>query len=269
MPSGPAAISPSAGGPETRYEGGRTAILSRLGDLLTNGHEPSAAQSEQLPRNRGQYKEDTFVNNAIRWRIISLQSVMVIVLAAAAGFAFYEGNFVTNMVREELTAQQISFPPASQVKTGGALDPAEFPQEIRDQAGNQVTTGDQAKIYANDFIGKHLAGVAKGQTYAQVSSLGQTISAQIAATPKTDPNYANLQAQLATVNGQKATLFQGEMLRSTLLNSYGWWTLGTYATYAGIGLLIAAIGVFGALVFELLIVGRKEESVRVAKPVAA
>jgi hypothetical protein len=208
------------------------------------------------------------MNSAIRWRIISLQSAMVIVLAAAAGFAFYEGNFVTNMVRDELTAQQVYFPPATQIKTGGALDPAEFPAEIRDQAGNQVVTGDQAKIYANDFIGKHLAGVANGQTYAQVSTAGQALSAQVAATPKTDPNYASLQTQLATINGQKATLFQGEMLRATLLNSWGWWTLGIYATYAGIGLLIAALGVLGALVFELFIVARKTETFKVAPKVA-
>jgi hypothetical protein len=50
------------------------------------------------------------------------------------------------------------------------------------------------------------------------------------------------------------------MLRATLLNSWGWWTLGSYTTYAGIGLLIAAIGVLGAAVFELLIVARKPES---------
>lgn len=208
------------------------------------------------------------MNSQIRWRIISLQSAMVIVLAAAAGFAFYEGNFVTNMVREELTAQQIYFPGADQIKTGGALDPAEFPAEIRDQAGNQVVTGDQAKIYANDFIGKHLAGVAAGKTYAQVSTAGQALSAQIAATPKTDPSYASLQTQLATLNGQKTTLLNGEMLRATLLNSYGWWTLGVYATYGGIGLLVAALGVFGALVFELFVAARKTETFQVAPKVA-
>ncbi|HSP10333.1 MAG TPA: hypothetical protein VLU92_12145, partial [Candidatus Dormibacteraeota bacterium] len=96
------------------------------------------------------------MNSAIRWRIISLQAAMVIVLAAAAGFALYEGSFVTGYVKDQLSAQQIYFPPADQIKAGGALDPAEFPAEIRDQAGNQVVTGDQAKIYANDFLGKHL-----------------------------------------------------------------------------------------------------------------
>lgn len=209
------------------------------------------------------------MNSAIRWRIISLQAVMVIVLAGAAAFAFVEGNFVTGMVKDELTAQQIYFPPASTVTAGGALDPAEFPAEIRDQAGNQVTTGDQAKIYANDFIGKHLEGVAGGKTYSQVSTAGQALSAQIANTPKTDPSYATLTAQLATINGQKSTLFQGETLRSMLLNSWGWWTLGVYTTYAGVGLLIASLGVLGALVFELFVAARKPEPVKITQKIAA
>jgi hypothetical protein len=209
------------------------------------------------------------MNSAIRWRIISLQSAMVIVLAAAAGFALYEGNFVTGYVKDQLVAQQIYFPAADQIKAGGALDPKEFPQEIRDQAGNQVTNGDQARIYANDFLGKHLQGVAGGSTYASIGTKISAANAALAAASKTDPNYATLQANVATLNGQKTTLFTGEMLRATLLNSWGWWTLGIYATYAGIGLLIAALGVFGALVFELFVAARKTETFRVAPKVAA
>ena len=54
-----------------------------------------------------------------------------------------------------------------------------------------------------------------------------------------------------------------------LLNSYGWWTIGTYTIYAGIGLMIAALGVLGAIVFELFVAARKPEMLRVAKKVAA
>ena len=205
------------------------------------------------------------MNSAIRWRIVSLQAFMVVVLAAAAGFAFIEGSFVTNQVRTELTAQQIYFPGVDQVKAGGALDPKEFPQEIQDQAGNQVTDGNQARIYANDFIGKHLEGVAAGKTYAQVSSAASTLSKQVAATSKDDPNYASMQTQLATLNGQKTTLFQGETLRGMLLNSYGWWTMGTYTIYAALGLLIASFVVLGALVFEIFVAARRPEAVRIAK----
>ncbi len=151
-------------------------------------------------------------------------------------------------------------------------------QEKRNEQGNSVanrlSTGDARRgsrgslglpllLYAADFIGKHLQGVAGGKTYSQVSSAAIALSSQIASTPKTAPSYATLQSQLATLNGQKATLFQGEMLRGTLLNAWGWWTLGVYTTYAGIGLLVAALGVLGALVFELVAAGRRPESIKV------
>ncbi len=203
------------------------------------------------------------MNSAIRWRIISLQAMLVVILAAASGFLFYEGNFVTGMVHDELVAQQIYFPGTDQIKAGGALDPAKFSAEIRNYAGQQVDNGDKARVYANDFIGVHVAGIAGGKTYSQVSSAGSALNAQIAATPKTDPSYAALQAQAATLAAQKTSLFQGEMLRGTLLNSWGWWMVGNYTAYAAIGLMIAAIGVLGALVFELLVAVRKPESFKV------
>ena len=191
------------------------------------------------------------MNKAIRWRIITLQSILVVVFAAASGFLFYEGSFVTGMIRDQLTAQRIYFPPQDQVKPGGALDPAEFPSEITQYAGQQVNNGDKAKVYANDFIGKHLQGVAGGKTYAQVSALAIA-----------DPTNAKLQ-------GQVATLFKGETLRSILLNAYGWWTIGVYTTYAGIGLMLAALAALAALVFELFVAGRKPETLKVARKVAA
>jgi hypothetical protein len=202
---------------------------------------------------------------AIRWRFMSLQAILFLVIAGASGFTFVQGSFVTNQVHDQLAAQQIYFPAADQVKTGGALDPAEFPQEIRDQAGNQVLDGNQARIYANDFIGIHLEKVANGKTYSQVSSDAIALNAQLAKTAKTDPSYASMQTQLTTLNGQKATLFQGEMLKATLLNSYGWWQFGVYMTYAAFGLAIVALGVLGALVFEVVVAARKPKTVKVAQ----
>ena len=209
------------------------------------------------------------MNKAIRWRIVSLQAILVVILAASSGFLFYQGSFVTGMVHDQLVAQQISFPGADQIKAGGSLDPAKFSAEIRNYAGQAVDNGDKARVYANDFIGVHLAGVAGGKTYSQVSAAASALSAQLATTATTDPNYATLQAQAATLAGQKATLFQGEMLRGTLLNSWGWWTLGVYTNYAAIGLMIAALVVLGALVFELQTAARKQEPLTVVQKIAA
>ena len=209
------------------------------------------------------------MNKSIRWRILSLQAMLVVILAASSSFLFFQGNFVTGMVHDQLVAQKIFFPGTDQIKAGGALDPARFSAEIRSYAGQQVDDGAKAKAYANDFIGVHLAGVAGGQTYSQVSSANSKLAAQLAATPTTDPNYATLQAQSTALAGQKTTLFMGEMLRGTLLNSWGWWTVGIYTTYAAIGLMIAALGVLGAMVFEFFVAGRKQESIKVMQKIAA
>jgi hypothetical protein len=209
------------------------------------------------------------VNKAIRWRIITLQAVMVVVLVGASGFALAMGSFTTSQIHDELTAQSIFFPAADQIKTGGALDPAEFPQEIRDQAGNQVTDGNQARIYANDFLALHLQKVAGGLTYSTIGPKISAANAALAAASKTDPNYATLQANVATLNGQRDTLFKGETLRSMLLNAYGWWTVGVYTTYAGFALGVMAFVVLGALVFELFVAGRKPEKIKIAQKIAA
>ena len=209
------------------------------------------------------------MNKAIRWRIITLQAVMVVVLAGAAGFALAMGSFTTGQIHDELTAQGIYFPTSDQIKAGGALDPKEFPQEIRDQAGNQVADGNQARIYANDFLAIHLKGVAGGLTYATIGPKLTAANAALAAASKDDPNYATLQANAAALTAQRATLFQGETLRSMLLNAYGWWTVGVYTTYAGFALVIVALGVLGALVFELFFAERKPENIKVAQKIAA
>jgi hypothetical protein len=209
------------------------------------------------------------MTTAIRWRIMSLQAVLFLVLGAASGFAFVQGTFVTNQVHDELAAQQIFFPTADQIKPGGALDPTEFPQEIRDQAGKQVLDGNQARIYANDFIGKHLQGIDGGRSYAQIGTQVSGLQAQQANLSKTDPQYAALQTQITTLNAQRDTVFKGEMLRGALLNSYGWWTVGTYTTYAAFALAVVALGVLGALVFEMFVAARKPEKIKVVQKVAA
>ncbi len=173
------------------------------------------------------------MNKAMRWRIMSLQAVLIVVLGAAAAFLVNEGTFVNNTVHDQLAAQQIFFPPASAVVAGGALDPAEF-SDITQYAGLPVDSGVTAKAYADGFIGRHLNTIAGGKTYAQVSSAAQQ-----------DPTNAKLA-------GQKAALFQGNTLRNMLLNAWGWSTLATYTTYGGAGLLLAAVVVLFALAFEIL-----------------
>jgi hypothetical protein len=103
---------------------------------------------------------------------------------------------------------------------------------MRQYAGQQLTTGAQAQVYANDFIAVHLKEAGGGKTYAQLSSAAQA-----------DPNNAQLQ-------GQVATMFKGETLRGLLLNAYAFGTMGMIAGIAAIAAFIAAavmllLGVLG------------------------
>ena len=188
------------------------------------------------------------MTTAMRWRIIALQGVLVIVFGFITAFAFWGASFAQTTVKDQLTSQHIVFPPAAVL----AAKEYDSNSEIRNFAGQQVVNGDQARVYANDFIQVHLNAMKPYNTYAAASTAALA-----------NPSDTKLQ-------GIVNTLFKGTMLRTSLLNAYGWWTVGTYAFYAAIGLLIATIVIFGALIFELAQLRRPAlDKVVVTKPVYA
>ena len=71
------------------------------------------------------------------------------------------GNYVT----EQLSAQNITFKAADALTDEERAKPG-----LVENAGKQLTTGKQAEIYANDFIGLHLESTANGMTYAGSAS---------------------------------------------------------------------------------------------------
>jgi len=160
-------------------------------------------------------------------RIVEL--ILVLVLGVGSGLLFYGSHFGLNMVHSQLNAQAISFPP----KGSPALDPKEFPG-LQQYAGQKVDSGPKAKAYANEFINVHLAAVAGGQTYSQVSAKAQ-------AAP-TDTKLA----------GQVATLFKGETLRGLLLYAWGWSVVSTIALYAAIGAAIGFVIMLGATIGDFI-----------------
>jgi hypothetical protein len=183
------------------------------------------------------------MTNGLRWRVLVLQAGLIGILVFCAGFLFWGNSFIHNQISTELTAQQIYFPAANSPAV--AALPAADATAMNVYGGQQLTTGEQARVYANSFIGVHLSEVAGGQTYSQMSGLAQ-------ANP-TDTKIA----------GQVATLFKGETLRGLLLNAYGWWTIGTYALYAAIGLAVAALVVLGAFALEIVLWVRQRQKVAV------
>jgi hypothetical protein len=139
------------------------------------------------------------------------------VLVVAGSLLTWANHFVDNQVHTQLSAQQIYFPP----KGSQALAAAEF-APVRQYAGQQLTTGAQAKVYADDFIANHLKAIGGGKTYAALST-------QSNANP-TDTKLA----------GTVQTMFRGETLRGLLLNAYAFGTMGTIAGIAAVASFIAA-----------------------------
>src|ERR1700680_1403234 len=171
------------------------------------------------------------MTRGLRWRVFVLQVGLIGILGFVAGFAFWGSNFATNQVRDQLTAQQIFFPPAGNAALTSL--PAADAAAMTVYAGQQMTTGAQAETYADHFIGVHLKEIGGGLTYAQASTAAQ-------AAP-TDTKLA----------GVVATLFKGETLRGLLLNTYGWSQIAQYGFFAAIGLAIAAGAVLMALAYEV------------------
>lgn len=179
----------------------------------------------------------------LRWRILTLQIVATLVLAVVAGVGYWGYSFTHDQVSSQLKEQQIVFPAANSpaIKALPASDAA----AMRQYAGQTMTTGDQAKVWANNFIAVHLKEIGAGKTYNYYS--GKALAEQ-----KTNPK------QYAIDEGIAMTLFRGETLRSLLLNALAFWFVGELALYAAIALTVGALVVFFAFLFELVIVPRRE-----------
>ena len=129
------------------------------------------------------------------------------ILLAAGGLLTWGSAYVHNTVQGQLSSQQIFFPPKAAFanpKAGTEITPSMIPS-VSQYAGEQMLTGQQAEAYADHFIAVHLAEVAGGKTYSQLSTEAQAQPKNVALT------------------GQVATVFKGTTLRSMLLNAYGWW----------------------------------------------
>ncbi len=164
--------------------------------------------------------------------LIALGSIVTVLLIIFGAVAWTAYSFTTKNVRSELAAQKIYFPVAGSPAI--AALPAADQAMVKQYAGQQVLNGDQAKVFANNYIAVHLREVAGGQTYAEVSA--QALK---------DPTNTKLQ-------GQANTLFKGETLRGLLLgDAYAFWTVGHIAQIAAwvcfCGALIMAMLVFMGL----------------------
>ena len=150
--------------------------------------------------------------------VTAVGGMLCVVLVAAGIFLTLSANFANNSVHDQLAQQEITFPALG----SPALASPQIGPYLNQYAGQQLTTGAQAKAYADHFIGVHVTEIAGGKTYAQVSTEAQA-----------DPTNT-------TLKSQQAALFQGQTLRGLLLTAYAFSVFGEIAGIAAVVVWILA-----------------------------
>ena len=146
--------------------------------------------------------------------------LLAAVLLVAGALLTWGHVFVNNEVHNQLAAQKIVFPTTSNAEFKAL--PKTDQAAMAPYAGQLMTNGAQAQVYADNFIDVHLSLIGGGKTYSQLSTLARANPAD---------------TKLA---GEVQTVFQGTTLRSMLLEAYGFWTIGQIALIAAIAAYIAA-----------------------------
>ncbi len=188
----------------------------------------------------------------LRWRIISLQVLMIVVLGFGAGAMFYANNFTQSQIRGQIAPQQIFFPkdvePTIEQINAKFPDLQPYIADLRSNQGQQVLTGNQAHVFAEAYLGLHLREIDNGKPYSVLSGEARA---------EKDP------ALKAEKDAKVQTAFRGETLRSILNQAWAFSVMGDIAMYVAIGLLAATLLVAASLLFELFFAPRREtEAVR-------
>ena len=177
-------------------------------------------------------------------RIVSFVGLgLSVFLFVAAALLNWGASFANESVATQLSQQKITMP--DKESAGFKALSEEAQTALAPFSNMPLTTGKQAQVYADFYIGSHLKGIAGGKVYSEVS--GMALGA--AAKSKADPTNAALAAESANLMGQRTSLFMGETLRGLLLYSFAFWQIGQIAMYAA---WAAAVGGLLMLVLTLL-----------------
>lgn len=149
--------------------------------------------------------------------------LLAVVLLVAGGLLTWASSFASGQVHDQLAMQDITMPAKAQLETKAQHD------ALDQYAGQKMTTGKQAKAFADHYILVHMNAAGGGKTYEEVSGEFLKLS----------------DAEKASPEGQKLgalrqTLFMGNTLRGELLTAYAFGTLGAIAGYAAIASFIGA-----------------------------
>jgi hypothetical protein len=153
--------------------------------------------------------------------LVSAAGLLLAAILVVAGVLLTWGHsYANSQVTSQLSAQKIVFPTTNSPEF--KILPAANRAQMAKYAGETMTNGAQAEVYANYFIGRHLFLIGGGKTYSQLS--GEALA---------QPNNTALAKQVDA-------MFRGTTLRSMLLEAYGFWQFGQIALIAAIASYIAA-----------------------------
>jgi hypothetical protein len=171
-------------------------------------------------------------------RLISWTGLIVAaVLLVAGGLMTYASSFIGDQVNQQLSQQDITMPAAAAIAEMAPADKAALEPWADGQT--KMTTGEQAKAFADHYILVHMNAASDNRTYEQVSGEFMKLSKDAGAD----------QAKVAELGQLRQTLFMGNTLRGLLLNAYAFGTMGTVA---GIAAVVAYVGAGLILVLSLL-----------------
>lgn len=190
--------------------------------------------------------------SAAMWsRVIILWLILTIGALVVGVGALWMGRFVGNNIRDELESQQITFSAEDQLSDEERAIPG-----MVDNAGQQLTTGDQAKVYS-ELILLHSQEAAEragypGEVYATLGGIQRQLRADVAAAEDSGDEEAleEAQAELTSVTNLRNTMLTASNLRGALLSAYGWGNVARGVTAAGIFALVLGGVFFILLIYE-------------------
>jgi hypothetical protein len=167
------------------------------------------------------------VRSALDKLISGAGFLLATVLLVAAGLLTWANVFIGDQVHEQLSEQHITMPEKDALETQAQHD------ALDKYAGQQLTTGPQARAYAENYIQVHMDAMADGKTYSEIS--GEYLAL-------TDEQKASEEGQ--ALGQLRQTMFMGDTLRGLLLYGYAFATMGTIALYAAIAAYAGSAALF-------------------------
>ena len=211
---------------------------------LTETHTPEVARYETTTTTKPEAVV-ALKRRTLDTVLVAAGAVVAVALFVAGSLLTWGANFAGDYVDDELSSQNIVFPPAAALEEEGRTD-------LLGYADETVNTGPEAEAYAS-FIDGHLQNIGGGSTYADLGTPEREARAAVEAAVADgadEATVAELQSDADEITNTRNTLFKGETLRGLLLSAFAWSTVGRIAGYAAIGAFIA-----GGVMLVLVLLG--------------